>query len=478
MAVFDSMPMHPEVIDLCSCSDQDSLADETKPSPRKKRHSDEQEVEAADSTLEGRRRRHRKSNVETDNAAADQDDEPITTPSSSSSLVVAAVELYAKAEAAESRTSVKDESSQLQPLLLFLKSEDDAVLTTINSGVLLEAAVAAASSSASTKNKMIKSNKTKSMSKNKVHLIATLNLVHIGQPDRWSCGFRNWQMLLSFVVPLLPPNHSYYRHNSGSTAVDSAVASATTTTSTTTRFYEIPSVRDLQSNMEQCWAEGFDPDGARHYGGTIVGRRSWIGALEVSACLSYLGIDNTVVQFIRCFQSRQELEPFCVRYFASSDEESSSSRVSESSRTRATALLQRSGSSPTGTRGNNSSSNINNHRGHLPLYLQWEGHSVTAIGVEQSATMGDGTTYHLLVLNPARSGVAIETAVRRHNLAPLRLPFAQLRNKDTQILLPSTYSLSVWERNRLRGPAQALTAAMDHVQRAMARPSRGSNSRR
>jgi hypothetical protein len=444
--------MPPEVIDLCSCSDQDSLADETKPSPRKKRSSDEQEVEVADSTLEGRHRRHRKPRVETNEAAVDQDhdDEPTKTPSS------------------------KDESSQLRPLLLFLKSEDDAVLTTINSGVLLEAAVAA-SSSASAKNKTKESNKTqpKTQPKNKVHLIATSNLVHIGQPDRWSCGFRNWQMLLSFVVPLLPPNHSYYRHNSGSTAVDSAVASATTTTSTTTRFYEIPSVRDLQSNMEQCWAEGFDPDGARHYGGTIVGRRSWIGALEVSACLSYLGIDNMVVQFIRCFQSRQELEPFCVRYFSSLDEESSSSSslttVPESSRTRATALLQRSGSSPTGTRGNNSSSNINNHRGHLPLYLQWEGHSVTAIGVEQAATTGDGTTYHLLVLNPSRSGVAIETAVRRNNLAPLRLPFAQLRNKDTQILLPSTYSLSVWERNRLRGPAQALTAAMDHVQRAIDR---------
>jgi Peptidase family C78 len=117
------------------------------------------------------------------------------------------------------------------------------------------------------------------------------------------------------------------------------------------------------------------------------------------------------------------------------------------------------------------------NRGLLPLYLQWEGHSVTVIGVEQTST----GTVNLLVLNPSQKGPAIATALRNSNsnLAPLRLPLARLRHKDTQVLLPSLYSLSAAEQAILPNRSGALTAAVEDVQRAVqlaAAPGRSSSS--
>lgn len=89
------------------------------------------------------------------------------------------------------------------------------------------------------------------------------DMLHIQQTDKWSCGFRNLQMVLSSVLPQLPPSHTYY----------SKTASPPNC---------IPNVPQLQRLLERAWKEGFDPSGAQHYGRKIVHKTSKIGAVEVS----------------------------------------------------------------------------------------------------------------------------------------------------------------------------------------------------
>lgn len=263
-------------------------------------------------------------------------------------------------------------------------------------------------------------------------------MIHIQQQDRWSCGFRNFQMMLCFLIPRLLPDHSFFQ---------SPVAPEVSPD-----YYQVPSVRDLQTTMELSWEQGFDTNGAQHYHHKIVGKSAWIGALEVSSCLSFMGIDSIVIQFIKCPESRQELGPFCLRYFSSGKGTSCSTcKAYQSAQTTATGLLRRScndGSCKCGSK--------------LPLYLQWEGHSVTVIGVEETPK-----SKNLLVLNPAKTGKVVEKAIRSKKITPLRISFSQLHKKDTQILLPSFRSLSPFEQVQLKGNALALTAAYEQVQRAI-----------
>lgn len=52
----------------------------------------------------------------------------------------------------------------------------------------------------------------------------------------------------------------------------------------------MPSVYRLQQLIEYAWAAGFDEAGCRQLGGTLVGTRKWIGATEIFAVLSFLGV--------------------------------------------------------------------------------------------------------------------------------------------------------------------------------------------
>lgn len=76
-------------------------------------------------------------------------------------------------------------------------------------------------------------------------------LYHIRQRDRWSCGYRNLQMLLA-------------SRGGGE---------------------NIPSLYALQENLQDAWKEGMDPRGALHYNYRIIGKKEWIGAVEVCTIL-------------------------------------------------------------------------------------------------------------------------------------------------------------------------------------------------
>lgn len=274
-------------------------------------------------------------------------------------------------------------------------------------------------------------------------------ILHLQQTDKWSCGFRNVQMMLSALLPqLVQENHPYFSNLPHSLQPHPG----------SPRLIPIPSLRQVQTLLEDSWRNGFDKIGAEHFGYAIVGTNPRIGAVEVSSLFSYLSIDSVVVQFIKCHASRALLGPFCWNYFAS-NHENSTSPCSE----RAANLLQRATSLPLEPRAAPVNSD-GNEGPLLPLYLQWTGHSVTIVGVERK-----GGELWLLVFDPAKEGGKLQQSLRasRSDSPPaiIKISCEKLMKKDCQLLMACTRGLTTVERNALRYGVNSHTAALEQVNR-------------
>ena len=269
-----------------------------------------------------------------------------------------------------------------------------------------------------------------------------LTFLHVQQKDRFSCGYRNMQMLLTAMLPLLPIDHSYYRLPPCSLYTLDA------------GHIIIPNLNQLQQFMEQAWAAGFDPKGAKFYNHKIVGKKSQIGAVEVSYTLLYLGIDCCVVQFALCPKSRSQLGPFCAAYFSMQF---------------CPACTQRSEVNGSGSyeTANHILQNLSSRCGgssdplcrclSFPLFLQYEGHSVTVIGVEKFAH--SDRVENLLLFDPDVSGSKLTKALSQNDIQPFRRSLSSLQARDCQIVLVSTKSLSASQQEQLkRGNGHILDA--------------------
>lgn len=280
--------------------------------------------------------------------------------------------------------------------------------------------------------------------------MSVLPLLHIQQKDKWSCGYRNLQMLLSALIPQLPSDHPYHtKVPANLKRSDLGVA------------VPIPSLKDLQEFLEAAWKMGLDPRGSQFFGGKIVGKPAEIGAVEVSSILGSLLLDSVVVQFIKTQESRDLLGHFVWSYFgkrAECDclEPRNSARAAEDLLEYATTLPKEEVESrictcPT-----------------IPLYLQWEGHSVTIIGIRK---IEGGTDYELLILDPAKDGSAINKLLGRafelpktiDAVAPLILEMSQLANKDCQLLMATKRPLVDLDVAEMKERINAVTAARESV---------------
>jgi Peptidase family C78 len=284
---------------------------------------------------------------------------------------------------------------------------------------------------------------------------------HIQQRDKWSCGFRNLQMLLGSVVSVLPPTHSYFTGKGERyTLADGYLC--------------LPSLVQIQSTLEQSWAEGYDPRGAEHYKGSIVGSRAQLGAVEVSSYLNFVGIDNVVVQFTACDESRLQLGPFCAAYFSKQHtastccllcrEDDDNSRSSIGSHDIARRLLKVAANSSCQPIAGPAQASCQCPM--LPLYLQWKGHSVSIVGIEPQKGCYS-TARHLLVFDPNTAGPILAGALDRGDTKPLRLSVASLGKKNCQIVLASTHSLCRAEQLERKLAVHSFTTAQDAVQRAL-----------
>jgi hypothetical protein len=308
--------------------------------------------------------------------------------------------------------------------------------------------------------------------KEKLPFTNSKTVQHIQQLDNWSCGFRNTQMLLSALVPILPLTHAY--HN----VVAAADGDGSCTTKDETELsLVLPSLTKLQQLLELSWQSGFDPKGANHFRYNIVGEVSRIGAVEVASLFGFCYIDSCVVQFIKTKPSRQCLPAFCYHYFCAPDRrsegdcnEKSAKEVAEKSMTWAE---QHGKSTPSARR--LPANSYNNTHPVLPMYLQWEGHSVTVIGVEPFVpgynNMNDSwNQMNLLVLDPNRSGATIKSKLLQASsstqttaVAPLRLSCRSLVHKDCQLVLVGTKELTESQRLARKSSSVALTAAASTI---------------
>ena len=83
--------------------------------------------------------------------------------------------------------------------------------------------------------------------------------LHYLQDDNWSCGYRNLQMLISGMMPTL------------SDVFPGGV----------------PCIEEIQRTMEELWGRGFDCRNAEHHGRSLVGKKTWIGTVEVWCVLRF-----------------------------------------------------------------------------------------------------------------------------------------------------------------------------------------------
>ncbi|KAG7356684.1 peptidase C78 family protein [Nitzschia inconspicua] len=269
---------------------------------------------------------------------------------------------------------------------------------------------------------------------------------HIQQKDQWSCGIRNLQMLLSAILPHLPASHTLFQHIP------------------LRQIAAVPTRLHLLKALERAWNDGFDAKGAQHYDYTIAGksgRSAHIGAIEVANIFWYFGLDATVVQFIKCPESRKLLPKFVKAFFSKATALEGCSFCCDndkdgppraSSKYCANSLLEYAEADMPFAMPQECSCPI------IPLYLQWEGHSVSIVGV-------DSTEENLLVLDPLKpASQLVRNMDAAQSLQPLCLPTRKLANKDTQIVLATLLPLDQAERKQYKQSGNVVTAAEAAVQ--------------
>lgn len=272
-------------------------------------------------------------------------------------------------------------------------------------------------------------------------------LIHYTQQDKWTCGFRNLQMLISSMPRKI----------------------------LNTIFPDgIPTLNELQTSFELLWAEGFDPNGANHHNSKMVGKSgksSWIGAVEVWSYLVFRGIDGTIVQFANTMRNRSAVGPFVWAYFSrlgpdcdcqSGGGGRGSQKVSYQYTNELIQAAKQIQSCTEETPCLTSCSCTL-----CPLYLQWSGHSVTIVGIrrERIITSNSGTPsmrYHLIVFDPQKKGEILRNKLtgelnkklghnRQQNcLNFMELSTEKLLSKDTQILLSTARAITDQERERCK----------------------------
>ncbi|GEM12023.1 zinc finger with UFM1-specific peptidase domain protein [Rhodotorula toruloides] len=145
----------------------------------------------------------------------------------------------------------------------------------------------------------------------------------------------------------------------------------------------IPPIRTWQETIEQAWKEGYDADGAEHFGGRLIGSRKWIGTTEVYTALTYMGVNAVIVDFPKSepgsgVVTNKALVKWILDYFRSPSSPASSFSSAQGAPTNAFALLS-------------ASQGTSIHlTGKQPLYLQHKGHSRTVVGVEVGKSVNAG----------------------------------------------------------------------------------------
>ncbi|XP_010883467.2 zinc finger-containing ubiquitin peptidase 1 isoform X1 [Esox lucius] len=216
-----------------------------------------------------------------------------------------------------------------------------------------------------------------------VHVWLSADTDHFCSSDGdkgWGCGYRNFQMLLSSLHRMEPYKNGI---SEGS----------------------VPSVPQVQALIEGAWREGLDPQGAIQFNQRLQGTRAWIGATEIYALCTFLGVRARILDFHQPTgpgDTHPCLFDWVKKYF-----------------------------SETATKGARLPPRVVQTK-QPPLYLQHQGHSRSIVGVEQKKN----GSLCLLLLDPgcspgevrkllSQDRVIVTTAVRRMRKFPGNLKHRQ-----------------------------------------------------
>lgn len=230
----------------------------------------------------------------------------------------------------------------------------------------------------------------------------------------WSCGYRNLQMMMSSLLAL---------NNNGKE----------------NQF----SIYSIQYMFEIMWKDfGIDPKGASFYNYTLRNTTQKIGAVEVSSLLSFLDVDNVVVQFR--FQSSRNssierseksrwkdvIGEFVWLYYHQQLDGSHKHTSKEIAYQILDSMKTRqlfNSSKESSKRNAHKSNQTRQQQNTFPIYMQWDGHSATIVGCEcyhyrkvphssfpftVSPTTNTTKKYNLLVLDPLKDIVPVLTKLK------------------------------------------------------------------
>ncbi|CAF0882446.1 unnamed protein product [Didymodactylos carnosus] len=193
----------------------------------------------------------------------------------------------------------------------------------------------------------------------------------------WSCGYKNFQMLLSSMMHDVQYRQKLFCERS-----------------------DIPSVTRLQQLIEEAWRNGFDSQGREQFNGRLYQSTKWIGPTEITACLAHCKIKTELLDFhkptnVPKSSSYQYLFKWIKDYF--DNESSKRDRIVH------------------------------------PLYLQHEGHSRTIIGYEQMR----GAPIRLLLYDPGTPKFEYENFLKspRQKMYILRRTLQSFNKPVYQILV-------------------------------------------
>jgi len=154
-----------------------------------------------------------------------------------------------------------------------------------------------------------------------------------------------------------------------------------------------PGIGELQTVLERAWHRGFDPAGAAQLDHEIKNTEKWIGATEVTTILRSLGFRSEITDFRRP-TTEEGTHPLLfetiINYFNSP--------------------------SPFGDR-------------HPPVFLQFQGHSMTIIGYEEVEDR-----LNLLIYDPGSTPEKCRATLDKGELRLFRHSLRSLRKPQYQIV--------------------------------------------
>ncbi|KDP23113.1 hypothetical protein JCGZ_00540 [Jatropha curcas] len=273
----------------------------------------------------------------------------------------------------------------------------------------------------------------------------------------WGCGWRNIQMLSSFLL--------YHREDVKQLLFGGSCF--------------VPEIAYLQRWLEIAWDRGFDALGAHHFNHSVYGSKSWIGATECAALFRSFGLRARIVDFgpkemeslflsvpgAQIGSANAKLKRKALKVYGPMDRyllgrhhdsqdvgsvvnhlHGGSNQIKFSSKGGHQVLLDW-----VWNYFSEGCSTSSAHHHHIivtdraPLYFQHDGHSRTIVGIEARHQQNGKLQYNLLILDPGHRTAALEKSLKEN------LGWKKLIKRGVHTLRKPQYQLCYIDSGVARG---------------------------